>query len=158
MEYLCSVNNQHVGVQLKADAIIMMDVFCYCSPSEFLLEKRSKARTVSDGIKPSHRLLFMKRYQVCFGVLSQKSAISFPCCYLQECPPLLAAFPLRWDGCVSHTRYAVQSKQGHCRNHSLPGNPEVALTSERRDWVLWVWAINQGEKDALTTDREETLI
>lgn len=38
MESLCSTNNQHVGVYLKAVAIIMMDAFCCCSYVKVILQ------------------------------------------------------------------------------------------------------------------------
>lgn len=38
MESLCSTNNQHVGVDLKAAAIIMMDAFCCCSYVRVMLQ------------------------------------------------------------------------------------------------------------------------
>lgn len=78
MECIRSTNNQHVGVNLKACAIIMMDAFCYCTPSKLLSVSAPGQKLLIDGIKPSWSPAFVVCYQVCFGALSQGRVIGFP--------------------------------------------------------------------------------
>lgn len=78
MESLCSTNNQHVGVDLKAAAIIMMDAFCCCSYVRVMLQGK---KVPIDGIKLPSCFVFIVRYHGCLGVQSQGRTIpppSFP--------------------------------------------------------------------------------
>lgn len=73
---LSSTNNQHVGVDLKAAAIIMMDAFCCCSYIGKMLQ--GKKIVPIDGSKLPSCFVFIVRYHGCLGVQSQGRAIGFP--------------------------------------------------------------------------------
>ncbi len=144
MVCLCSTSNQHVGVNLKAHAIIMMDAFCYCTPSELLSVCARRQKLLIDGIKPSWSLVFIECYQVCLGVLSQRRAIGFPMLLSLGMWIVTGWIPTE-TGCVSPTRDTVQSEWGRCRNHSLCWSQEVALTSGFRGWLgggtAWIFLL-----------------
>lgn len=128
-----SINNQHVGVNLKVQDIIMMDASCYCTSPWLLSVWHSGHKLLIDGLKLSWSLVFIVCYQVCFGVLSQRHVISF---LMLLSPGMWIAIgwvhthPLWADGTV-----CLPPELGPCRNHSLPGNLEVTLTSWCRDWT-----------------------
>lgn len=67
MESLCSTNNQHVGVYLKAVAVIMMDASCCCSYVKVMLKDK---KVPIDGIKQPSCFGFIVRYHCCLGVQS----------------------------------------------------------------------------------------
>ncbi len=151
MVCLCSTSNQHVGVNLKAHAIIMMDAFCYCTPSELLSVCARRQKLLIDGIKPSWSLVFIECYQVCLGVLSQRHAIGFPMLLSLGMWIVTGWIPTE-TGCVSPTRDTVQSEWGRCRNHSLCWSQEVALTSGFRGWL------GGGGETGLTAEINQYLI
>lgn len=126
MECLCSINNQHVGVNLKACAVIMMDAWvtvplqrgCQCKKNWMLMESSL-----------SWSLVFTICYQTCFGVVSQRPTIGFP---MKLSPGMRIAtcwVPTETGWGLTPTRDTVQRQQRCSRNHSLPRNQEMALTS-----------------------------
>lgn len=103
---LCSANNQHVGVDFKAPAIIMMDPFCNCSYVSKMLQGKKFL------LMESSCLLVLYLQCVIIVVLEcnhQDVQSVFPCRYLlEECGPSLAGFPQRADGCVSQLRHCAE--------------------------------------------------
>ena len=149
MEFLRSANNQHVGVNLKARAIIMMDAFCYCTSSELLSVERWRAKTASWW---NQAVFCMKSriYSVLSGLFwSTIAKLHYRpshAVYLAECWSPLAGFPQRRDGCVYHRRDTVQSERGRCRHLSFLWKSRGGI--DTRLTPLSVWD-KEGREDSL---------
>lgn len=98
----------------------------YCTSSERLSVYK---KLHVDGIKLSWSLVFTLCYQTCFGVVSQRPAIGFP---MKLSPGMRIAtcwVPTETGWGLTPTRDTVQRQQRCSRNHSLPRNQEMTLTS-----------------------------
>lgn len=138
----------------------MMDAFCYCTIFRVAVSVALKVKKLHiDGIKPSWSLVFIVCYQVCFGMLSQRRVIGFPMLLSSGMWITTGWFPTEMRRVCLPLEMLSRVERRRCRNHSLPGNQEVAMTCGCGNWLLWMCEIKKGREREDTLQTEEcTLI